>query len=71
MFQRKNERLCEVPSNEEIRKVIFEMNSLKVPGPNGLMGFFYKHYWDTFGKQVILAVQSFFFLFFFFEMGGF
>jgi len=36
------------------------MNSLKAPGLDALPGLFYKHYWDTVGEQVILAVQSFF-----------
>ena len=58
--EEENESLCEVPSREEIRKIVFETNSLKAPGPDGLLGLIYKYYWDTVGEQVILAVQSFF-----------
>ena len=39
-----NEELCSVPSREEIRKVVFEMKSLKAPGPDGFSALFYKHY---------------------------
>ena len=55
-----NEELCSVPSREEIRKVVFEMKSLKAPGPDGFSILFYKHYWETVGDQIILATQSFF-----------
>ena len=55
-----NEELCRVPSREEIRKVVFEMKSLKAPGLDGFPTLFYKHYWETVGDQIILATQSFF-----------
>jgi hypothetical protein len=55
-----NENLCRVPSAEEIRTIVFEMHSLKAPGPDGFPGLFYRSYWPRVGDQVIAAVQSFF-----------
>lgn len=52
--------LTSVPKAEEIRKVIFEMNPLKAPGPDGMPGLFYRHYWQIVGDQLVAAVQSFF-----------
>lgn len=46
-----NEMLTSVPKAEEIRKVIFEMNPLKAPGPDGMPGLFYRHYWQIVGDQ--------------------
>jgi len=39
-----NEELCRVPTRVEIRKVIFEIKSLKAPGLDGFPTLFYKHY---------------------------
>ena len=58
--EEENESICRVPSGEEIRKIVFEMHPLKAPGPDGLSGIFYRHYWSIVGNQVINAVQSFF-----------
>ena len=55
-----NDIICRVPTEDEIRKVVFEMHPLKAPGPDGLPGLFYRHYWSIVGFQVISAVQSFF-----------
>ena len=55
-----NEELCRVPTRDEIRKVIFEMKSLKAPGPDGFPVLFYKHYWETVGDQIVSTTQSFF-----------
>jgi hypothetical protein len=55
-----NVELCRVPTNEEIRKVVWEMHPLKAPGPDGLPALFDKHYWSIVGDQVIEATQSFF-----------
>jgi hypothetical protein len=49
-----------VPSEDEIKQVVFEMNPLKAPGSDGLPALFYKHYWSIVGRQVVAAVQSFF-----------
>ena len=55
-----NEALCLVPSEDEIKRVVFEMNPLKAPRSDGLPALFYKHYWSIVGRQVVAAVQSFF-----------
>ena len=55
-----NEEICKVPTTEEIRRIVFEMHPLKAPGPDGLPGLFYTHYWSIVGDQVISAIQSFF-----------
>jgi len=55
-----NEILTSVPIAEEIWKVIFEMNPLKAPGPNGMTGLYYRRYWQIVGDQLVAVVQSFF-----------
>ena len=44
-----NEEICRVPTADEIRRIVFEMQPLKAPGPDGLPGLFYKHYWSIVG----------------------
>ena len=39
-----NESLCQIPSHDEIKRTIIEMNNLKAPGPGGLLVIFYKRY---------------------------
>ena len=55
-----NDIICRVPTEDEIRRVVFEMHPFKAPGPDGLPSLFYQHYWSIMGSQVISAVQSFF-----------
>jgi hypothetical protein len=55
-----NALLSRVLDADQVKKVVWEMNSHKAPGPDGLPGLFFKKYWDTVGMQVIAAVQSFF-----------
>uniref|UniRef100_A0A2N9IMG3 CCHC-type domain-containing protein n=1 Tax=Fagus sylvatica TaxID=28930 RepID=A0A2N9IMG3_FAGSY len=43
-----------------VEKVVWDMNPLKAPGPDGFPGLFFWRYWDIVGYQVIDAVQSFF-----------
>ena len=57
-----NDSLCQIPSLREIKNVIFGMQSLKSPGPNGLPPLFYKKYWHVVGYSVIRAVRNFFIL---------
>ena len=52
--------LTRVPSEEEIRRVVFNMNPLKAPGLDDMPGLFYKHYWLIVGEQLVAAVLIFF-----------
>ncbi|XP_009119170.2 uncharacterized protein LOC103844146 [Brassica rapa] len=45
---------------EEIKKILFSMPTNKAPGPDGYPVEFYKAAWPVVGKDVIVAVQSFF-----------
>ena len=55
-----NEILQSIPTPEEIKSVLFQMQDLKAPGPDGFPALFYKHLWPTVGNDVIKAVTSFF-----------
>ena len=55
-----NNMLITMPSAEDIKRVVFEMHPLKAPGPDGMPGLFYRHYWSIVGEQLVAAVQSFF-----------
>ncbi len=55
-----NINIAGVPDYKEVKDVIWSMHPLKAPGPDGLPGLFFKHYWDIVGDQVVTAVQSFF-----------
>uniref|UniRef100_A0A2N9F3J3 RNase H type-1 domain-containing protein n=1 Tax=Fagus sylvatica TaxID=28930 RepID=A0A2N9F3J3_FAGSY len=55
-----NDEITRIPSEDEIKKIIFDMNPLKTPGPDGMPGFFYRHYWNIVGKQLVAATQNFF-----------
>ena len=57
-----NDSLCQIPSLGEIKNVIFGMQSLKSPRPNGLPPLFYKKYWHVVEYSVIRAVRNFFIL---------
>jgi hypothetical protein len=55
-----NSSICKIPSPQEIKATIFDMNSQKAPGPDGLPALFYKRYWNIVGPTVIAVVQNFF-----------
>ena len=55
-----NFELTRILNAEEIKKVVWDMNPLKAPGPDGFPGLFFRRYWDIVGYQVIDVVQSFF-----------
>ena len=52
--------LSRILDASEIKNMVWDMNPLKAPGPDGFPGLFFKCYWDTIGPQVIVAVQIFF-----------
>jgi len=55
-----NDMLTMLPSHEEIRKVVFNLNKDSAPGPDGFGAFFFQTYWDVVHKEVIDAVLQFF-----------
>ena len=55
-----NVELCKIPSQDEIKGILFSMNDLKAPGPDGFSAIFYKKLWPTIGNTVINVVTSFF-----------
>jgi hypothetical protein len=55
-----NEELCRIPTPQEIKKALFDMPTLKAPGPDGFPVLFYEKYWDIVGNNVIKVVLNFF-----------
>lgn len=55
-----NVRLCRGICIEEIKSAVFELGSLKAPGPDGFPGLFYQKYWDHVKDSVGDMVKDFF-----------
>ena len=55
-----NERLCAIPTPEDIKAILFMMQDLKAHGPDGFPVAFYKTYWPIVGVNLTQAVISFF-----------
>lgn len=55
-----NSFLTRLPSNEEIRNVVFAMNSEEAPGSNGFGGCFFQSFWNIISVDVCNAVSQFF-----------
>ncbi|KAK6146274.1 hypothetical protein DH2020_020143 [Rehmannia glutinosa] len=55
-----NAGLTVIPSNSEIKEVVFDMGSDSSPGPDGFNGVFYRHFWDVISANVSDAVRFFF-----------
>lgn len=47
-------------TEEEIKVVLFTMPNNKSPGPDGYTSEFFKKTWPMVGKDVIVAIKSFF-----------
>jgi hypothetical protein len=56
-----NAALVCLPSPEEIKSAVFEMNGDGAPGPDGYSGHFYQTFWEIISHDVVASVQSFFF----------
>lgn len=48
------------PTLDELKQVIFSMNSSLAAGPDGMSGKFYQVWWDIIRIHVLAVVQSFF-----------
>ena len=51
VFEDENSMLVKCPSNDEIKKVVFALNSDSAPDPDGFGGHFF-HGWDIVGSDV-------------------
>ncbi|XP_026411207.1 uncharacterized protein LOC113306493 [Papaver somniferum] len=50
-------RLDAIPSAEEIKKTVFDMDPESSPGPNGFSGIFYRSCWEIIQDDLIAAIQ--------------
>ena len=53
-----NARLCLIPTPQEIKAIIFYLNSQKSPSPDGLPALFYKKYWSIVGTTIIVLIPK-------------
>lgn len=55
-----NAALTAIPNHQEIKEVVFSVNTDKAPGPDGFSAGFYHSFWDIIGEDVTWDVRSFF-----------
>ena len=65
----KNASLLTIPSPEEIKSTLFQMQDLKAPGSDGFPVLFYKQFLPTIGKDVTNAVILLFLAWLYAERG--
>ncbi|XP_026419826.1 uncharacterized protein LOC113315790 [Papaver somniferum] len=52
-----NSFLEKVPSEEDIRNAVFDLNQDSAPGPDGFTGIFYRFAWEVIKTDLVTAVQ--------------
>ncbi|CAL1384015.1 unnamed protein product [Linum trigynum] len=55
-----NQKLCSLPSTEEIKAAVFDLGPRKSPGPDGFAGLFFRRFWGKIGEEFCKEVQDFF-----------
>lgn len=55
-----NDSLLQIPYDQEIKDVVFQIKPWASPGNDGFQTGFYQHCWSTVGVEVISMVQHFF-----------
>ncbi|VFQ70656.1 unnamed protein product [Cuscuta campestris] len=55
-----NLSICYLPTEEEIKKAVWELNPDSAAGPDGFNGHFFRTFWDIIKRDVILACLEFF-----------
>lgn len=52
--------LTSIPSQDEVKAIVFAMDRESVPDLDGFGGIFYVKCWETVGQEVTMAIQTFF-----------
>ena len=60
IIEEENSMIKKVPTREEIKETLFQMQNLKALGPDGFLTFFYKEFWPIARDVVTDTVISFF-----------
>lgn len=55
-----NEEVIKIPNQEEVKKIVFELNGSSACGPDDFTGLFFQYCWDIVGEDVTKIVQVFF-----------
>lgn len=55
-----NESLTRPPSDDEIKKALFDINPEKAPGPDGMTNLFYQKFWGITAGKIFHTVRDFF-----------
>lgn len=56
---KKNNILTRPICDSEVEYAVFQMGSLKTPGPDGFQGIFYQCYWDVISQEVRRIANDF------------
>lgn len=51
-----NRGITKEPVEEEVKRVVFELNGESASGPDGLTGIFFQSCWDIFGGDVVKMI---------------
>ena len=52
IIEEENMELCRIPTQSEIKQELFQMQSLKAPGPDGFRVLFYKNIGQLWGSPL-------------------
>ncbi|WMV24639.1 hypothetical protein MTR67_018024 [Solanum verrucosum] len=55
-----NDAMCSLPTNEEVKKVVFKLKGSSACGPDGFTGHFYQDCWEIIGEDSTKMVKAFF-----------
>ncbi|KAM3322277.1 hypothetical protein P3S67_003428 [Capsicum chacoense] len=55
-----NDRLCQIPEEQEIKEAVFSLSATSAAGPNGFNETFFQSCWDIIKEDIKAYVQEFF-----------